>query len=95
VRPAESVGLRLSHSDHKGMKLQSVHTGKVVVYVKVLEVFPFTSEEKRMGIVVQFMAGEPDFLGTGTEEVNSNAGNIWFYQKGSCLRLCRLTTAGW
>jgi len=87
VRWTESVGLRLSHRDRKGMKLQSVDTGKVVVRVKVLEVFPFTSEGKRMGIVVQFMAGEkgkePDLLGGGAEEENSNAGDIWFYQKGA------------
>jgi len=87
VRWTESVGLRLSHRDRKGMKLQSVDTGKVVVRVKVLEVFPFTSEGKRMGIVVQFMAGEKgkesDLLGGGAEEENSNAGDIWFYQKGA------------
>lgn len=87
VRWTESVGLRLSHRDRKGMKLQSVDTGEVVVRVKILEVFPFTSEGKRMGIVVQFMAGEkckePDLLGGGAEEENSSTGDIWFYQKGA------------
>src|SRR5690606_21745983 len=57
VRWTESVGLRLVHRDRKGMKLQSVATGEVVVRVKILEVFPFTSEGKRMGIVVQFLSG--------------------------------------
>ncbi|KAL7275997.1 putative aminophospholipid-translocase [Rhizina undulata] len=55
VRWTESVGLRLVHRDRKGMKLQSVDTGEIVVRVKILEVFPFTSEGKRMGIVVQFL----------------------------------------
>ncbi|RPB03952.1 phospholipid-translocating P-type ATPase [Choiromyces venosus 120613-1] len=88
VRWTESVGLRLSHRDRKGIKLQSVDTGEVVVRVKILEVFPFTSEGKRMGIVVQFMTGEKseeeqDLLGGGMEEKNSNTGDVWFYQKGA------------
>ncbi|PWW77289.1 phospholipid-translocating P-type ATPase [Tuber magnatum] len=88
VRWTESVGLRLSHRDRKGMRLQDVGTGQVVVRVKILEVFPFTSEGKRMGIVVQFMAGEkgeePDLLGGGgAGEESSNTGDIWFYQKGA------------
>ncbi|KAG0123467.1 phospholipid-translocating P-type ATPase [Tuber indicum] len=86
VRWTESVGLRLSHRDREGMKLQSADTGEVVVRVRILEVFPFTSEGKRMGIVVQFMVGErskePNLLG-GAEEGTSGAGDIWFYQKGA------------
>jgi len=56
-----------------------------------------------MGIVIQSMAGEkgkePDFLGACPEEVNSNAGDIWFYRKGACTvkssAARRLGTAGW
>ena len=55
VQPAESVGLRLSDSDHKGMKIQSVGTGKFMGCLEVLEVFPFMSEGKRTGAIVQFM----------------------------------------
>lgn len=89
VRWTESVGLRLSHRDRNGMKLQSVDTGEVVVRVKILEVFPFTSEGKRMGIVVQFISGDgrkgrqPDLLGGEEEVEDSGTGDIWFYQKGA------------
>lgn len=81
VRWTESVGLRLVHRDRNGMRLVSVATGEVVVRVKILEVFPFTSEGKRMGIVVQFIVNShtPDLL-SGPEEPS---GDIWFYQKGA------------
>ncbi|KAI5798151.1 phospholipid-translocating P-type ATPase [Pyronema domesticum] len=90
----ESVGLRLVHRDRKGMKLMSVDTGEIVVRVKILEVFPFTSEGKRMGIVVQFLQGdtastskEQDLLNDDDDEGASSSaddsGDIWFYQKGA------------
>ena len=74
----EAVGLRLTHRDRKGMTLHSVDTGRPVVRVRILEVFPFTSDGKRMGIIVQFLersetAGSADIA----------AGEIWFYQKGA------------
>lgn len=79
----ESVGLRLIHRDRKGMKLVSVDTGEVAVRVKILEVFPFTSEGKRMGIVVQFLESNngKDLLQDNIQEDAS--GDIWFYQKGA------------
>lgn len=88
VRWTESVGLRLVHRDRKGMKLQSVATGETAVRVKILEVFPFTSEGKRMGIVVQFLSGEgpqetPDLLSDSDSSDNNASGDIWFYQKGA------------
>ncbi|KAL9104418.1 MAG: hypothetical protein Q9163_000623 [Psora crenata] len=78
VRWAESVGLRLSHRDRHTITLQSVETSRVVVQVKILEVFPFTSSGKRMGIIVQYCRG--------VESALSNAGDlgeIWFYEKGA------------
>ncbi|QSZ37807.1 hypothetical protein DSL72_008907 [Monilinia vaccinii-corymbosi] len=78
VKWTEAVGLRLIHRDRKGMLLQSVDTGRAVVRVRILEVFPFTSEGKRMGIVVQFLDGSE----TPTNS-NLEAGEIWFYQKGA------------
>ena len=74
----EAVGLRLVHRDRKSMLLQSVDTGRSVVRVRILEVFPFTSEGKRMGIVVQFLDGSE-----ASANGNLNAGEIWFYQKGA------------
>jgi phospholipid-translocating ATPase len=76
VRWTEAVGLRLLHRDRKGMVLQSVDSGRPVVRVRILEVFPFTSEGKRMGIIVQFYEN--------AESSNSpQNGEIWFYQKGA------------
>ncbi|KAL3422715.1 phospholipid-translocating P-type ATPase [Phlyctema vagabunda] len=78
VRWTEAVGLRLIHRDRQSMLLQSVDTGRPVVRVRVLEVFPFTSDGKRMGIIVQFLDG------TETSSAKSlEAGEIWFYQKGA------------
>lgn len=78
VRWTEAVGLRLIHRDRKGLTLQSVDTGRVVIRVRILEIFPFTSDGKRMGIIVQFLDGS----GTAASK-NIEAGEIWFYQKGA------------
>ncbi|RYO85313.1 hypothetical protein DL764_009196 [Monosporascus ibericus] len=77
VRWTESVGLRLAYRDRKGMILESKDTGKTVVQVRILEVFPFTSEGKRMGIIVQFY----DHAQSSLPSLDS--GEIWFYQKGA------------
>jgi phospholipid-translocating ATPase len=76
VQWTESVGLRLVHRDRKSMILESTETGKAVVQVRILEVFPFTSEGKRMGIVVQFYDHAHAVPQPGS-------GDIWFYQKGA------------
>ncbi|KAL2025112.1 hypothetical protein VTK56DRAFT_114 [Thermocarpiscus australiensis] len=77
VRWTESVGLRLAYRDRKGMVLESTETGRTVVKVRILEIFPFTSEGKRMGIIVQFFEKlQPGVPGLGT-------GEIWFYLKGA------------
>jgi phospholipid-translocating ATPase len=78
VKWTEAVGLRLIHRDRKGMLLQSVDTGRSVVRVRILEVFPFTSDGKRMGIIVQFLDGSET-----SSTVNIEAGDIWFFQKGA------------
>ena len=78
VKWTEAVGLRLTHRDRKGMLLHSVDTGRPVVRVRILEIFPFTSDGKRMGIIVQFLDGSETAGSTSIE-----AGEIWFYQKGA------------
>ncbi|KAG9232101.1 P-type ATPase-like protein [Amylocarpus encephaloides] len=78
VKWTEAVGLKLIHRDRKGMLLESVDTGRHVVRVRILEVFPFTSEGKRMGIIVQFLDGTETVSTTNIE-----AGEIWFFQKGA------------
>ncbi|KOS21299.1 putative phospholipid-transporting ATPase [Escovopsis weberi] len=77
VRWTESVGLKLSYRDRRTMMLASAETGRTVVCVRILDVFPFTSEGKRMGIIVHFHEN--------TSEANPSldSGEIWFYQKGA------------
>ena len=77
VRWTESVGLRLAHRDRKGMILESTGTRRRVVQVRILDIFPFTSEGKRMGIIVQFY----EHASHKTPDLSS--GEIWFYQKGA------------
>lgn len=76
VRWTEAVGLRLVHRDRQSMMLESTETGRPVVQVRILEVFPFTSDGKRMGIIVQFLER------SGTVPGLSD-GELWFYQKGA------------
>ena len=77
VQYTEEVGLKLSHRDRQSIVLESAHTGEVVVRVRILEIFPFTSDSKRMGIIVQFKHDSQilDSLKDDSE--------IWFYQKGA------------
>ncbi|KAJ9131098.1 Phospholipid-transporting ATPase [Pleurostoma richardsiae] len=77
VRWTEAVGLRLASRDRKGMVLQFTETGRPVVQVRILDIFPFTSEGKRMGIIVQFYQRS----GSGAPSISD--GEIWFYQKGA------------
>ncbi|XXH00378.1 hypothetical protein Hte_006722 [Hypoxylon texense] len=77
VRWTESVGLRLAYRDRKKMILESTETGKTVVQVQILDIFPFTSDGKRMGIIVRFHEqSQPPSLELGN-------GELWFYQKGA------------
>lgn len=77
VKWTESVGLKLAYRDRKGMTLESTETGRPVVRVRILDVFPFTSDGKRMGIIVHFH--------DDVKNVNPSlsSGEIWFYQKGA------------
>ncbi|KKK26925.1 hypothetical protein ARAM_005735 [Aspergillus rambellii] len=77
VQYTEEVGLKLSYRDRQTIVLESTHTGHVVVRVRILEIFPFTSDSKRMGIIVQFEAGG-DILDSPKDDCE-----IWFYQKGA------------
>ncbi|KAL3495563.1 hypothetical protein BJX62DRAFT_174418 [Aspergillus germanicus] len=77
VRYTEEVGLKVSYRDRQTIVLESTDTGNIVVRVRILDIFPFTSESKRMGITVQFET-EKGILDSPTEE-----DEIWFYQKGA------------
>lgn len=78
VRWTELVGLKLIHRDRASMTLQLTESGQVVVRVRILYTFPFTSEGKRMGIVVKFSTGDED----NDAEIREDS-EIWFYQKGA------------
>ncbi|KAK4695845.1 phospholipid-translocating ATPase, partial [Phenoliferia sp. Uapishka_3] len=72
VRWTESVGLTLSARDRTLMVL-STPTGLKLSF-DVLEVFPFTSESKRMGIVIR----------------DRQTGDITFYQKGADVVMAKI-----
>ncbi|KAL6719609.1 putative aminophospholipid-translocase [Lecanora helva] len=78
IKWAESIGLRLMHRDRHTITLQYVDTSRIVVRVRILEVFPFTSSGKRMGIILQFIQG---LESPGSSE--QSPAEIWFYQKGA------------
>ncbi|KAJ5180189.1 hypothetical protein N7492_003399 [Penicillium capsulatum] len=78
VRYTEEVGLKLVYRDRQTVVLESTGSKRVVVRVRILDVFPFTSDSKRMGIIVQFQQDEGP-LEAGVE----SEPEIWFYQKGA------------
>ncbi|KAG5941742.1 hypothetical protein E4U59_001585 [Claviceps monticola] len=78
VKWTESVGLKVSSRDRKSMTLESTETGRPVVRVRILETFPFTSDGKRMGIIVHFREDTRT-----VQQSLSTSGEIWFYQKGA------------
>lgn len=91
VQWTEAVGLRVAHRDRRSLTLQRASDGKVVVRVEILQLFPFTSESKRMGVVVRFCSslrgddgeGEIMFLQKGADTVMSGivAANDWLEEE--------------
>lgn len=65
VKWTEEVGLALIKRDLNSMQLKTPN-GKILTYV-ILQIFPFTSETKRMGIIVK----------------EESTGEITFYLKGA------------
>ena len=49
VEFVESVGLRLQHRDRGSITIESVETGQTVIRAVIKDIFPFTSDSKRMG----------------------------------------------
>lgn len=75
VRWTEQVGLRLSHRDRRSISLQFTGSDKTAVKVEIWNLFPFTSESKRMGIIVKFLRN--------TSGNSGEDGDIVFFQKGA------------
>ena len=88
VKWTESVGLRVVHRDRHSIALQSVTSSRITVRVRILDVFPFTSEGKRMGIIVHFLQGNDSTPSSRTE-----SGEIWFYQKGADTVMTKIVAA--
>ena len=74
VNWTESVGLKLVARDQHSIQLQTLDHGKL--WFDILEIFPFTSERKRMGIVVR----------------DRNTGEVTFYLKGADVVMSRIVT---
>jgi len=88
VRWTESVGLRLVFRDRTKIELQTPQ-GTTIVF-EVLELFPFTSESKRMGIVVRDMqSGEITFMQKGADVVMTKIvqRNDWLEEE--CANMAR------
>lgn len=72
VKWTESVGLTLTFRDRQKMELRAVDGTRFVF--DILDIFPFTSESKRMGIVVR--------------DINNN--EITFLQKGADVVMSKI-----
>ncbi|KDQ11220.1 hypothetical protein BOTBODRAFT_35523 [Botryobasidium botryosum FD-172 SS1] len=88
VKWTESVGLTLVFRDRTRIDLQGPH-GTVLSF-DVLEIFPFTSESKRMGIIVRDrQSGEITFLQKGADVVMAKIvqRNDWLEEE--CANMAR------
>lgn len=72
VKWTQSIGLTLVFRDRTGIELQTPSGSRISF--DVLELFPFTSESKRMGIVVR----------------DTSSGEITFLQKGADVVMARI-----
>ncbi|KAJ9612325.1 putative aminophospholipid-translocase [Cladophialophora chaetospira] len=84
VEFTESVGLRVLQRDRENIVLQCVSTGKVVIRAEIKDIFPFTSESKRMGIIVQITSDVPGL---------SRPDELWFFQKGADTVMTSIVSA--
>ena len=80
----ESVGLRVLQRDRENIILQCVSTGRVVIRAEIKNIFPFTSESKRMGIIVQITSEIPRL---------SSTDELWFFQKGADTVMTSIVSA--
>ncbi|KAF8591735.1 phospholipid-translocating P-type ATPase [Ramaria rubella] len=88
VKWTESVGLTLVFRDRQRMELQAADGTRLVF--EILEIFPFTSESKRMGIVVRDVkTREITFLQKGADVVMAKIvqSNDWLEEE--CANMAR------
>ncbi|EXJ79629.1 phospholipid-translocating ATPase [Capronia epimyces CBS 606.96] len=84
VEFTESVGLRVLQRDRENIVLQSVSTSRIVIRAEIKDIFPFTSDSKRMGIIVQISSEIPGLSG---------ADELWFFQKGADTVMASIVAA--
>ncbi|KAI0369507.1 protein transporter [Pilatotrama ljubarskyi] len=88
VKWTESVGLRLTFRDRTRIELQTPPGARISF--DVLDIFPFTSESKRMGIIVRdAQTGEITFLQKGADVVMAKIvqRNDWLEEE--CANMAR------
>jgi phospholipid-translocating ATPase len=73
VEFTESVGLRLLQRDRESIVVQSVETGATVIRAEIKDIFPFTSDSKRMGIIIKMTC----------DTAEGQTSDLWFFQKGA------------
>ncbi|CCC67903.1 hypothetical protein NCAS_0A13450 [Naumovozyma castellii] len=73
VKFTESVGLSLFKRDRHSISLLHGHSGSILTY-EILQVFPFNSDSKRMGIIVH----------------DEQKDEYWFMQKGADTVMARI-----
>jgi len=91
VEFTEAVGLRLQRRTREEIVLQSTQTDKTALTARILDIFPFTSDSKRMGIIVKVSSTFPDlplndelvFFQKGADTVMSTivAANDWLNEE--------------
>lgn len=87
VQWTEAVGLRLLHRDRKTITLQFASNDRIAVRVQILNIFPFTSDSKRMGIIVKFLSGDKAL------DPDSSSGDLFFFQKGADTVMTSIVSA--
>ncbi|KAI9832743.1 MAG: putative aminophospholipid-translocase [Phylliscum demangeonii] len=85
LRWTESVGLRLSHRDRRLMILECTDPAHEVLRARILDVFPFTSEGKRMGLIAELVRKSNGDSASSSE--------IWFFQKGADTVMATIVAA--
>jgi phospholipid-translocating ATPase len=87
VQWTASVGLHLIHRDRQTLKLKTTD-GDILIYT-ILRIFPFTSESKRMGIVVRADNGDIWFYMKGADTIMQKlvVANDWMEEE--CANMAR------
>ncbi|BFZ62319.1 Putative aminophospholipid-translocase [Saitoella coloradoensis] len=93
VKWTEEVGLTLKARDRRSITLWNSQAKESVVY-DVLHLFPFTSETKRMGIVVRERKQKAEEVDGDIGETGKDGGDdVWFFEKGADVVMQKIVKA--